>query len=140
MSFNVSSNVSRRLVLRGTAVAVAGAALAAPTAIAATRTAAGTDHSDHSGHGGHGGPQPFDEVYKGRRIVGKAAEPGSHGAHHGGGFSAFIDGQELHVMQNGDGTWISVVNHYETYPTPLAVTRAAVEKLRGAVLVPIATA
>jgi Tyrosinase co-factor MelC1 len=135
-----SSNVTRRLVLRGTAVAVAGAALAAPSALAATRTATAgaTDHSGHGDHAGHGAPEPFDEVYQGRRIVGKPAEPGSHGAHHGGGYSVFIDGKELHVMQNGDGTWISVVNHYEPLATPRASARAAVEKLRGATLVPIA--
>ncbi|MCD9141687.1 apotyrosinase chaperone MelC1 [Streptomyces albireticuli] len=131
----MSSNVTRRLVLRGTAVAVAGAALAAPTAMAATRTATAA-MTDHSGHGGHSGPAAFDEVYQGRRIVGKPAT-GEHAAH--GGFTASIDGKELHLMQNADGTWISVVNHYETFATPLAVTRAAVDKLRGATLVPIAT-
>ncbi|MBT2387001.1 tyrosinase cofactor [Streptomyces sp. ISL-11] len=133
----MSSNVTRRLVLRGTAVAIAGAALAAPSALAAGR-AASTAATDHSGHGGHGGPEAFDEVYQGRRIVGRPAEAGSHGAHHGGGFSVLIDGQELHVMQNADGTWISVVNHYEPFATPRAVARAAVDKLRGATLVPIA--
>lgn len=134
----MSSNVTRRLVLRGTAVAVAGAALVTPTAMAAARTATAgmTDHGGHDGHGGHGAPAAFDEVYQGRRIVGKPAT-GEHAAH--GGFSASIDGKELHLMQNADGTWISVVNHYETFATPLAVTRAAVDKLRGAVLVPIAT-
>nr|WP_233447286.1 tyrosinase cofactor [Streptomyces albireticuli] len=116
-------------------MAVAGAALAAPTAMAATRTATAA-MTDHSGHGGHSGPAAFDEVYQGRRIVGKPAT-GEHAAH--GGFTASIDGKELHLMQNADGTWISVVNHYETFATPLAVTRAAVDKLRGATLVPIAT-
>ncbi|GAA3063751.1 hypothetical protein GCM10020000_54010 [Streptomyces olivoverticillatus] len=64
---------------------------------------------------------------------------GGHMAHHGG-FAVTIDGKELHVMQNADGTWISVVNHYQTFADPLALTRAAVDKLRGAALVPIATA
>ncbi len=113
--------------------------------MAAARPAASPmDHSamdhagmDHSGHGSHG-PQPFDEVYQGRRIVGRAVTSG-HEAHHGG-FAVTIDGKELHVMQNADGTWISVVNHYQTFAEPLSLTRAAVDKLRGAVLVPIATA
>ncbi|MGW2185423.1 apotyrosinase chaperone MelC1 [Streptomyces sp. NPDC001667] len=132
----MSSNVTRRLVLRGTAVAVAGAALAAPTAMAATRGAmAGT--MDHSGHTGHTGPQPFDEIYQGRHIVGKAAEPGSMSAHHGGDFSVYIDDRELHIMRLGDGTWISVVNHYLPLDDPRALARAAVEKLRGATLVPM---
>ncbi|MFV8128485.1 apotyrosinase chaperone MelC1 [Streptomyces syringium] len=137
----MSSNVNRRLVLRGTAVAVAGAALAVPGVLAGTGTLAqAASTTDHSGHGGPvtpGGPVPFDELYQGRRIVGKAAE-GGHGAH-GGGFAVTIDGQELHLMRNADGTYISVVNHYETYADPRTAARAAVHKLRGATLVPIAT-
>ncbi|MCC3768332.1 tyrosinase cofactor [Streptomyces sp. UNOC14_S4] len=122
-------------MLKGTAVAAAGVALATPTALAATRSAmAGMDHS---GHTGMDMPQPFDEVYKGRRIVGMQAMSG-HEMHHGG-FAVTIDGKELHVMQNADGSWISVVNHYQTFPDPLSLTRAAVDKLQGAVLVPIQT-
>ncbi|RLV08778.1 tyrosinase [Streptomyces griseocarneus] len=129
----MSSNVSRRLMLKGTAVAAAGIALATPTALAATRSAmAGMDHSGHTGMSGM--PAEFDEVYKGRRIVGKMAMSG-HEMHHGG-FAVTIDGRELHVMQNGDGSWISLVNHYETFPDPLALTRAAVDKLKGAQLAP----
>ncbi|MFI9200305.1 tyrosinase cofactor [Streptomyces sp. NPDC053048] len=128
--------VSRRFVLRGTAVAVAGAALAGTAAVAATAEP-GPKPTDHSGHGGHG-PQAFDETYKGRRIVGKPAT-GGHEAHHGG-FAVTVDGKELHVMQNADGSWISVVNHYQTFSDPLALTRAAVDKLQGATLVPIAIA
>ncbi|WP_461030533.1 apotyrosinase chaperone MelC1, partial [Streptomyces sparsus] len=111
---------------------------------------------------GHGEPQPFDEVFRGRRIQGGPADLGQHGgnqrgtrsgtgAHgqeehdqgqhgdggHGGGYSVRIDGAELHVMRNADGTWISVVNHYETFPTPRAVARAAVLELRGAQLEPM---
>lgn len=135
----MSKNVTRRVVLRGTAIAVAGAALAAPAAMAATRAAMPMDHTgmDHTGHGSHG-PQPFDEVYQGRRIVGAPAT-GGHEAHHGG-FAVTIDGKELHVMRNADGTWISVINHYQTFADPLALTRAAVDKLQGAELVPITTA
>ena len=43
-------------------------------------------------------------------------------------------------MRNADGTWISVVNHYETFATPRAVARAAVLELQGAQLVPLAVA
>ena len=129
------SNVSRRSMLRGTAGAVAGAALVvAPSAWAAT----GPGNMDHTGHDGHGmghGPAPFDEVYQGRHITGRPAE-GRHAMH--GGYAVTIDGKELHVMQNADGTWISVVSHYQPMPDPHAVTRAAVDKLHGATLVPIA--
>jgi hypothetical protein len=48
-----------------------------------------------------------------------------------------IDGEELHVMQNADGTWISVVNHYETFASPRAVARAAVVELQGSQLEPL---
>lgn len=51
-----------------------------------------------------------------------------------------IDGDELHMMRNADGTWISVVNHYQTFATPRALARAAVNDLQGATLVPIVTA
>ncbi|MFC5143721.1 apotyrosinase chaperone MelC1 [Streptomyces aureoversilis] len=132
----MSSNVSRRVVLRGTAAAAAGVALLATGARAADHTGH-TTTEDHTGHGGHGtGPAAFDEVYKGRRIVGKPVT-GGHEAHHGG-FAVTVDGKELHVMQNADGSWISVVNHYQVFDQPLALTRAAVDALRGATLVPIA--
>ncbi|MFF7729768.1 tyrosinase cofactor [Streptomyces sp. NPDC008001] len=130
----MSSNVSRRVVLRGTAAAAAGVALVATGARAADHSGHTMDHTGHEGHGS--GPMPFDEVYQGRHIVGQPATSG-HEAHHGG-FAVTIDGKELHVMQNADGSWISVVNHYQTFDQPLALTRAAVEKLRGAVLTPIA--
>ncbi|MFD3325624.1 tyrosinase family oxidase copper chaperone [Streptomyces sp. NPDC058701] len=81
-----------------------------------------------------------DEVYKGRRIQ---ITPGS-GGHHGGGHhspgqpTVRIDGRELHVMRNADGTWISVVNHYETFADPTSLARAAVRELQGATLAPFA--
>ncbi|MGI5404380.1 apotyrosinase chaperone MelC1 [Streptomyces sp. CA-135486] len=118
--------------------AVAGAAAAlgvAGTAAAAARSASTAD------------PASFDEVYQGRRIQGAPSPGGGHDEHggghgghggHGGGYTVRIDGEELHVMRNADGTWISVVNHYETFATPRAVARAAVRELQGAQLVPLA--
>ncbi|MFC6982486.1 tyrosinase cofactor [Streptomyces cirratus] len=80
-----------------------------------------------------------DEVYQGRRIQITPATGGAHhGGHHSAGLPAVrIDGRELHVMQNADGTWISVVNHYETFSDPLSLARAAVRELQGAALVPM---
>lgn len=97
---------------------------AALTATTVTPVASATDH--------HHSPDSFDEVYKGRRIQGRPASGGGH--HHGGGYAVFVDGVELHVMQNADGTWISVVSHYDPVPTPHAAARAAVDELQGAVL------
>ncbi|MFF8268621.1 tyrosinase cofactor [Streptomyces sp. NPDC016562] len=78
-----------------------------------------------------------DEVYQGRRIQITPGSGGHHGGHHAPGLPTVrIDGRELHVMRNADGSWISVVNHYETYPDPVLLARAAVRDLQGAALVP----
>ncbi|WP_328483812.1 tyrosinase cofactor [Streptomyces sp. NBC_00377] len=115
--------LSRRRALTA-AAAVAGAPLvAAPAARAA----------DHH-HDSPASPDSFDEVYRGRRIQGRSAAGGGH--HHGGGYAVYVDGVELHVMRNADGTWISVVSHYDPVPTPRAAARAAVDELQGARLVP----
>ncbi|MEW2048654.1 tyrosinase cofactor [Streptomyces sp. NPDC005476] len=115
--------ISRRRALTA-AAAVAGAPLVnAPAARAA----------DHH-HDSPASPDSFDEVYRGRRIQGRSAAGGGH--HHGGGYAVYVDGVELHVMRNADGTWISVVSHYDPVPTPRAAARAAVDELQGARLVP----
>jgi hypothetical protein len=140
--------ITRRRALGATAgalaaVTVAGVASAATSPASPGRTSGAADHSGHGNHNGHGGhgatsPAAFDEVFQGRRIRG-AAGGGGHHAGHGGGYTVTVDGQELHVMRNADGTWISVVNHYETFATPRALARAAVTELQGAVLVPLQT-
>ncbi|WP_406489925.1 tyrosinase cofactor [Streptomyces phaeochromogenes] len=119
---------TRRHALRGAAgLAVTAGAF---TAVSPSRASA----ADH-----HGGPAPspapfdFDEVYRGRRIQGR---PSGGGHHHGAGYAVLVDGVELHVMRNADGTWISVVSHYDPVPSPRAAARAAVEELQGAPLVP----
>ncbi|MEV4032523.1 apotyrosinase chaperone MelC1 [Streptomyces umbrinus] len=118
---------TRRRALRGAAgLAVTAGAF---TAVSPSRAFA----AEH-----HGRPTPapapfdFDEVYRGRRIQGR---PSGGGHHHGAGYAVFVDGVELHVMRNADGTWISVVSHYDPVPNPRAAARAAVEELQGAPLV-----
>ncbi|WP_328381287.1 tyrosinase cofactor [Streptomyces sp. NBC_00400] len=161
------SRPTRRQVLHGSAAALAGAALAAPVALADTAVARPADGHGHSagdgnpgsnGHpGGHEMPEPFNEMYQGRHIEGwpadeQAPERGSHGSNgsrtdapagpHDGmdmDFVVRIDNDDLHVMRNADGTWISLVNHYETFTTPRALARAAVRELQGADLVPVVT-
>ena len=124
--------ITRRRAL-GAAAGAAAALAVAGTAAAAVRTVPTA-----------GDPASFDEVYQGRRIQGAPSPGGGHGGHggghggHGGGYTVRIDGEELHVMRNADGTWISVANHYETFATPRAVARAAVLELQGAQLVPLA--
>lgn len=133
------SELTRRGVLRGAvtagaAVAFTGVALGLPVALAARRP--GNVAGDSAGSVTHTGAEAFDETYRGRCIQGA---PRTGGGHHGGGagYAVFVDGDELHVMQNADSSWISVVNHYETFATPRAAARAAVLELRGAALVPV---
>jgi hypothetical protein len=126
--------LTRRRALAAGAAVAATAGLAAPSA-AATAPGHGREHGHGHGLGhDHGAPEAFDEVYLGRRIQGR---PLAGGHHHGGGYGVFIDGVELHVMRNADGSWISVVSHYDPVPSPRAAARAAVVELRGAPLVPL---
>ena len=124
--------LTRRRALAAGAAVAATAGLPAPSA-AALGHSREHGHSHDLGHD-HGAPEAFDEVYLGRRIQGR---PLAGGHHHGGGYGVFIDGVELHVMRNADGSWISVVSHYDPVPSPRAVARAAVVELRGAPLVPL---
>ncbi|MGX1761979.1 apotyrosinase chaperone MelC1 [Streptomyces lydicus] len=164
------SRPTRRQVLHGSAAALAGAALAAPVALADTAVARPVGDHGHptgdgnpgstgsNGHpGGHEMPEPFNEMYQGRHIEGWPADEqtpehasqgssgrrtdASAGPHDGMDmdFVVRIDNDDLHVMRNADGTWISLVNHYETFTTPHTLARAAVRELQGAELVPVVT-
>ncbi|GKQ33944.1 tyrosinase cofactor [Streptomyces sp. A012304] len=123
--------LSRRRAL--TAAAALTATVGVQTVSAPATTAAGA-----AGGHDHGSPASFDEVYKGRRIQGRPTAGGGHhgGGHHGAGYAVFVDGVELHLMRNADGTWISVVSHYDPVSSPRAAARAAVDELQGAKLLP----
>nr|P55046.1 RecName: Full=Tyrosinase cofactor; Flags: Precursor [Streptomyces galbus]pir/T52525/ tyrosinase co-factor MelC2 [imported] - Streptomyces galbus [Streptomyces galbus]CAA65004.1 Tyrosinase co-factor (MelC2) [Streptomyces galbus] len=123
-------DITRRRAYTTAAAVAATASAAAPTAAPAATAAARHDHT---------APDSFDEVYKGRRIQGGPASGGGHHHEHGGGYAVFVDGVQLHVMQNADGTWISVVSHYAPVATPRAAARAAVDELQGAPLLPFPT-
>ncbi|MFJ8001789.1 tyrosinase family oxidase copper chaperone [Streptomyces sp. NPDC096310] len=85
----------------------------------------------------------LEERYRGRHI---RVAPGATGAATaiatGAAVSAGpvpdirIDGRPLRMMRRADGSYLSVVNHYESFPTPLAAARAAVDDLGGAQLAP----
>ncbi|MFE9811386.1 tyrosinase cofactor [Streptomyces sp. NPDC005548] len=124
--------LTRRRVLGAAAALATAAGAQALTAPSASASAARPTADEHH----HGGPEAFDEVFRGRRIEGRPVTGGGH--HHGGEYAVFIDGVELHVMSNADGSWISVVSHYDPVPTPRAAARAAVVELQGAPLVPFA--
>ncbi|WP_405486161.1 tyrosinase family oxidase copper chaperone [Streptomyces sp. NBC_00096] len=58
-----------------------------------------------------------EETYRGRHIaVGPAG-------------AVRIDGRPLHVMRRADGSYLSGINHFQSYETPLELARAAVDEL-----------
>ncbi|MER5931912.1 tyrosinase family oxidase copper chaperone [Streptomyces sp. NPDC002054] len=58
----------------------------------------------------------LEETYRGRHIAVDAA-------------GVRIDGRPLHVMRRADGSYLSGVNHFESFATPLELARAAVDEL-----------
>ncbi|MFB7463366.1 tyrosinase family oxidase copper chaperone [Streptomyces sp. NPDC056224] len=67
-------------------------------------------------------PAPLaEETYRGRHIAVDRA-------------GIRIDGRPLHVMRRADGSYLSGVNHFESFGTPLEVARAAVDELGTAQL------
>ncbi|MEU3334963.1 tyrosinase cofactor [Streptomyces sp. NPDC002144] len=77
------------------------------------------------------GEDAFDETYHGRRIQGFKTSATAMAAHGAGGehWHVTVDGRPLHLMRRADGTWLSMVDHYRSYPTPLAAARAAVDEM-----------
>lgn len=71
----------------------------------------------------------FRETYRGRRIVGVADDAGRLGDDVSGVWHVTVDGRPLHLMRRVDGSWMTMVDHYQSYPTPLAAARAAVDEL-----------
>ncbi|KOV26523.1 tyrosinase family oxidase copper chaperone [Streptomyces sp. XY152] len=63
----------------------------------------------------------FDRMHRGRRIQGVRTADGH--------WHVTLDGRPLHLMRRADGTWLSMVDHYCSYPTPLDAARAAADAL-----------
>ncbi|MET7456629.1 tyrosinase family oxidase copper chaperone [Streptomyces sp. NPDC005574] len=103
-------HATRRDALRGLLAPAAAVALAASRAPRTLRAPADL---------------AFDETFLGRRIQG--LRTGADGA--GGRWHVTVDGRPLHLMRRADGTWLSMVDHYRSYPTALEATRAAVGEL-----------
>ncbi|WP_256105129.1 tyrosinase cofactor [Streptomyces sp. ODS05-4] len=83
----------------------------------------GTAGREGAGRGA--GPRSgFDEMYRGHRIRGGDAGGGAPGV--------YVDGRPLHLMRCADGGFLSPLDHYASYPTPLAAARAAVDELGAA--------
>ncbi|MFF2849635.1 tyrosinase family oxidase copper chaperone [Streptomyces sp. NPDC058001] len=79
--------------------------------------------------GGWRGGVVFDEVYRGRRIRGLEVTMVGLGHGHGGSVRVTVDGRALPLMRRADGGYLSMVDHYASYATPLEATRAAVDEL-----------
>jgi hypothetical protein len=115
---------SRRALLRAlyTLGVVAGTSAALAPLLRAGRRDAGE---------APGGGEVRDEMYRGRHIrITGAARPAPGAA----APDIRIDGRPLRVMRRADGSYLSVVNHYESFATPLEAARAAVDDLGGAQL------
>ncbi|MFF0969550.1 tyrosinase family oxidase copper chaperone [Streptomyces sp. NPDC003703] len=115
---------TRREVARRLLTCAAVAALAPVTAASRPPGAApGTGTSPWSTPGG----TAFDETYRGRRIRGVwTPERGAGGT---GQWYVTVDGRPLHLMRRADGTWLSMVDHYGSYRTPLEAARGAVDEM-----------
>ncbi|MEV0205641.1 tyrosinase family oxidase copper chaperone [Streptomyces sp. NPDC050788] len=114
----------RRWVTRRGVLASAAALVLAPL-VGASRASGTADESESPA-----GPQEpaFDEVYRGRHIQGRPVAAGVCGPE-GCAWQVSVDGHPLHLMRRADGTWLTMVDHYSSYGTSLAATRAAVDEL-----------
>ncbi|MFJ9107460.1 tyrosinase family oxidase copper chaperone [Streptomyces sp. NPDC102283] len=139
---------SRRIVLRGafTAAVVTGTAGTLLPLLDREQAAAARPTPAPGAPGSASGSRPvstagaFAEMYRGREIRGTATAVVPAGTTaddrvaiaDGPGAEIRIDGRPLHVMRRADGTYLSDVRHYESYPTLLETARAAVDELGGA--------
>ncbi|MFD5817197.1 tyrosinase family oxidase copper chaperone [Streptomyces sp. NPDC127038] len=108
--------LTRRGAMRGLLVSAVGVALA--PVVAASRPPRR-----------HSRDLSFDEMYRGRHILGTRNGGDGRAAYAGGDWQVTVDGRPLHLMRRADGSYLSMVDHYESYPTPLAAARAAVDQL-----------
>ncbi|WP_369236562.1 tyrosinase family oxidase copper chaperone [Streptomyces sp. R21] len=113
---------SRRYVMRGM-VALVVAAAAIPVVAASRPPGADDTVADPRDT-----PDTFEETYRGRLIRGTWAGTG-RAADDAGEWQVTVDGRPLHLMRRADGTYLSMVDHYQSYATPLAAARAAVDEL-----------
>ncbi|MFD9880399.1 tyrosinase cofactor [Streptomyces alboflavus] len=115
-------SVANRLTRRHLIAVAAAAALGAVGAFRGLR-----EKDEREGLPGAPGGPGFDETYRGRRIQG---EPTTGEREHGpGGWRVTVDGQPLGLMRRADGSYLSMVDHYQSYATPLAAARGAVDEL-----------
>ncbi|CAM5299887.1 Tyrosinase OS=Streptomyces tendae OX=1932 GN=GUR47_08965 PE=3 SV=1 [Streptomyces tendae] len=124
---------TRRQLMRGLLAPALSVGLAPLIAASRPSRAAETGGTGDAGEAGaaedaeDAGGTSFDETYRGRRIQGiRSAAGRAVGA---GTWHVTVDGRPLHLMRRADGSWLSMVDHYRSYPTPLAAARGAVDEL-----------
>ncbi|MFF5155683.1 tyrosinase family oxidase copper chaperone [Streptomyces sp. NPDC000348] len=103
---------TRREVTRGLRAGALAAALA---------PLLGAFHAPRSAPGRAPESPSFDRTHRGRHIRGERTADGH--------WHVTLDGRPLHLMRRADGTWLSMVDHYCSHPTPLAAARAAADAL-----------
>ena len=116
--------IPRRGALRITAGAIVAAAVGAGQVFSRTAQA---------------GPAPSAgeaETYHGRRISIRSQQSLRPGLVLPTDL-VLIDEMPLHVMSNADGTFTPITHHYRTFPTLRAASRAAVDSLGTATLLPL---
>jgi hypothetical protein len=115
-----------------TAPVVAAAASRSQTAPSPARGGPHTHPHGRSTPGAPGGAAEavFDEVYRGRRIRGFRSRTRVAASEGGVGWHVTLDDQPLHLMRRADGSYLSMLDHYGSYPTPREAARAAVDQLR----------
>ncbi|MFH8608823.1 tyrosinase cofactor [Streptomyces sp. NPDC018029] len=122
MEKNLADRVTRRHLIGAAAAALLGAA-------GVVRALPDRPAPDPPAPGPAAAPAdpPFDETYQGRRIQG---EPMAQQAgHDSAGWRVTVDGRRLALMRRADGSYLSMVDHYGSYATPLAAARGAVDEL-----------
>ncbi|MFE6805920.1 tyrosinase family oxidase copper chaperone [Streptomyces sp. NPDC057681] len=129
----------RGLVTRRTMVRrLIGVALAAAVLPAAALVGRAFRHPQDDLKGAD--DEDFEETYRGRHIRGTQGQGSMMRAHIGqrsgqdpgqrsGRWDVTVDGRPLHLMRRADGSYLSMVDHYQSYPTPLAAVRGAVDEL-----------
>ncbi|MFE9402087.1 tyrosinase family oxidase copper chaperone [Streptomyces sp. NPDC006530] len=113
--------IARRGLLRAlfasAAVAFTGAALSRiPSAAPAGTTGPGSTPRVPEG-------MLFDEMHAGHRIQGRPLHAD------GAEVAVFVDDRQLMLMRRADGTYLSSVDHYESYATAREAARAAAAEL-----------
>ncbi|MET9829179.1 tyrosinase family oxidase copper chaperone [Streptomyces sp. NPDC006385] len=117
----VSGEPKRRTRREVARLLLASSAVALTPVLAASRPSQSADGQREM-------PPPFDETYRGRHIQG-APLPLEGLSALGAQWRVTVDGNALHLMRRADGTWLSMLDHYSWYRTPLEATRAAVDEL-----------